>query len=109
MTVEITSNARTPMRSPPACVHPRRRARRPPRPVRQAGWIALLPVNVLSTVPGYLELAGVPAGAERVRAWADRYEAAYPDVFSAYYRGFGSPEGRGGAAEHVDTLAREVG
>lgn len=77
--------------------------------MRQPGWLALLPVNVLSTVPAYLGLASVPAGPERVRAWADRYEAAYPDVFSAYYRGFGSPEGRKEAAEHVDILAPEVG
>lgn len=65
-------------------------------------------VTILSTVGAYQRLAVVPSGPDRVQAWIDQYEAAYADIFTAYYRGYGNPGTRTAAAAQVENLAAEV-
>jgi len=50
----------------------------------------------------------VPTGPERERAWVEQYEAAYPEVFEVYYRGYGDPEGRSESAARVERLAGDL-
>lgn len=62
---------------------------------------------VASTIPAYQKLAEIPP-ADRVRAWQQVYEAAYPGIFACYYAGYGHGSGRGEAAAHVPELAPQL-
>lgn len=48
-------------------------------------------MRVTSTVPGYVDLIDLP-GHRRVAAWADVYEAAYPEIFETYHSAWGRHE-----------------
>lgn len=61
--------------------------------------------GVQSTVPSYLQLLRIPAGAARRQAWHEFYEAAHPSIFESYYSDWGNPDGRDEAADRVAELA----
>jgi hypothetical protein len=46
-------------------------------------------MRLTTTVPDYLALATIDDDVRRAAAWTEHYEAAHPDVFATYHRGWG--------------------
>ena len=63
---------------------------------------------LLSTVSAYVALAAIRDDAARERAWADQYEATWPDVFATYYSSWGDRGRRAEASAAVLDLVATI-
>lgn len=66
------------------------------------------PVEIVSTVADWQELAEIPSADDRAAAWLTSYEAKFPSVFDVYYSAWGNPEGRWEAAAQAPELRDQI-
>lgn len=67
--------------------------------------------RLLDTIAGfesYARKAGLQRPVEREQQWKDIYEAAYPEVFEAFYASHGSPEGRPAVVRELSRVRSRV-
>lgn len=67
-----------------------------------------VPVEIVSTVGAWQELAEIPDADDRVAAWTTSYEARFPSVFEVYYSAWGAPSRRREAALQAPTLKDQI-
>ena len=65
-------------------------------------------VQVTSTVDEFLRLANLRTAEERVEAWTEVYESAFPAAFATYYPSRGSPARREPAAREAPNLVASM-
>ena len=65
-------------------------------------------MELVSTVSAWQALSIVSDPAERIAAWTDEYEAAFPSVFDAYYSAWGDPSRRDAAALEAPGIVDRV-
>ncbi len=67
--------------------------------------------DIVDTSPAFdafARAAFLESPAMRERLWVERYEAAHPEVFAAYYDGHGTTEGRASVVRDLSTVRTRV-
>ncbi len=88
-------------------IPPRRPRHTPPPRARDTAPVARL-LDTLSGFEAFAKKAGLEAPYVREGIWKDTYEAAYPEVFDAFYASDGDPSGRTAVVRELSRVRQRV-